>query len=227
MRTIIYARTSTKKQNLESQLNSLLFYVGATPDKVYKEQFTGTQEDRKEWSECKRNLKEGDRLIVLSVNRLSRNAKDGYRTYMNLLHKGVNIEFIMEPHLNTSVLKESLERAEQLPTTGDNTIDPIIEGLKESLKNMAKNLIKLAYEQSEKEANDIKRKVIKGIEYSKNKSGRKKGYKSEKKIELNNKIKKKIKSWEESGYTKKVLAYDLGVSYPTMLKILKEYKEIK
>lgn len=51
-------------------------------------------------------LKRGDTVIFDSVSRMSRNAEEGFQLYMELLEKGINLEFINEPHINTDYYKK-------------------------------------------------------------------------------------------------------------------------
>lgn len=66
-----------------------------------------------------------------------------------------------EPHINTETYKKALENNIQL--TGSN-VDYILEGVNRYLLELAKEQIRLAFEQSEKEVQDLHQRTREGIE---------------------------------------------------------------
>ena len=102
-----YCRCSKKKQVITRQVTNIL---NAFPDAViYKEFYTGTTNDRKQWKKLKSIVKEGQTIVFDSVSRMSRNSEEGFRDYKELFLKGVNLVFLNEPHINTDVFKKSYE----------------------------------------------------------------------------------------------------------------------
>ena len=138
-----YCRISTPKQNIDRQVRNILqAYPNA---KIYKEFYTGTKTTgRKKLEEIVKLARSGDTIIFDSVSRMSRNADEGVGLYMQLYDEGVNLVFIKEPHINTATYSKALSSAEGLSDTG--------------------NQIRLAFEQSQKEVDDLHRRTAEGIE---------------------------------------------------------------
>ena len=87
-----------------------------------------------------------------SVSRMSRNEDEGFCLYEDLYTKGVELVFLKEPHINTVTYKHALQS--NIALTGTN-VDYILEGVNKYLMALAKEQIRLAFEQSEKEAEDL------------------------------------------------------------------------
>jgi len=85
-----YVRVSTVDQNTQRQLD------GIKLDKVYTDRASGKDLDRPALAEVLRYVREGDTLVVHSMDRLARNAIDLLRTVEDLTGRGVTIEFIKE-----------------------------------------------------------------------------------------------------------------------------------
>ena len=92
---------------------------------------------------------------------MSRNADEGFNTYEALYNRQVNLVFLKEPHINTSVYRAALENA--VPMTG-TSVDFILEGVNKYLMALAKEQIKIAFEQAEKEVSDLHQRTKEGIE---------------------------------------------------------------
>ena len=117
--------------------------------------------DRREWQKLMKRVKAGDTIIFDSVSRMSGNAEEGFAAYEELFNRGVNLVFLKEPHINTDTYKKALENNVQL--TGSN-VDYILEGVNRYLMELAKEQIRLAFEQSEKEVEDLHQRTREGIE---------------------------------------------------------------
>ena len=184
-----YARISTKKQNIERQNRNILeLYPNAT---LINETFTGTTNDRKEWNKLFKSVKQGDTIVFDSVSRMSRNAKDGISDYMNLFDRGIELVFIKEPHINTSVFKQQLENA-KLGMTDNKIVNAVLEGVEKALMLLAEQQIEIAFEQAEKEVKDLSQRTIEGLITAKAKGnigGRRTGSKVETKKYKDNKAK--------------------------------------
>lgn len=215
-----YARTSTKKQKIQSQIETLL-ENGA--EKIIQEQFSATGTDRVEWNNLKNIAKSGDTIIFYSINRMSRNAAEGHANYFDLVDRGVNLEFILEAHLNSKVFKEQLE-ASKLNIEVDKTLEPLIKGLEETLRRLAARQIEIAFEQAEKEAKDIVIKVKNGILRSNKKSGRSKGYVSTKKKNIPADFEKTMKQLDNNVSK---LARHYNVSRPTIYSWKNEIHKLR
>lgn len=154
-----YCRISQRKQSIERQIRNIKReYEEAT---IIQEAYTGTTINRKEWNKLLKLVKEGDTIVFDSVSRMSRNAEEGFTTYEELYQKGINLVFLKEPHINTDTYKAAL--ANNIELTGGN-IDFILDGVNKYLMALAKEQIRLAFEQSEKEVEDLHQRTKEGIE---------------------------------------------------------------
>lgn len=154
-----YCRISKAKQSIERQIRNI---KAAYPEAVIiQEVFTRTRIDRKEWQKLFSKVKHGDTIIFDSVSRMSGNATDGFTAYQELYNKGVNLVFLKEPHINTDTYKAALQN--NITLTGSN-VDYILEGVNKYLMALAQEQIRLAFEQSEKEVEDLHQRTREGIE---------------------------------------------------------------
>lgn len=85
-----YRRVSTADQNTERQLD------GVTVDRTFEDKASGKTADRPALGECLRFLRDGDTLIVHSMDRLARNVDDLRRIVRELTARGVRVEFLKE-----------------------------------------------------------------------------------------------------------------------------------
>ena len=92
---------------------------------------------------------------------MSRNADEGFALYEKLYNNGIELVFLKEPHINTSTYKKALQN--NVALTGTN-VDYILEGVNKYLMALAKEQIRLAFEQSEKEVDDLHQRTREGIE---------------------------------------------------------------
>lgn len=155
-----YARISRKTQKIERQIENL---TKAYPDaRIYQEAYTGTKTvGRKEFNKMLSVVKPGDTIVFDSVSRMSRNADDGVKLYMNLYDRGVNLVFLKEGYINTEVYKESAQQT--IATTGNEIADIYIEATNKVIKLLAEQQIRKAFEQSEKEVKDLHERTKEGI----------------------------------------------------------------
>lgn len=154
-----YVRISTKKQNIHRQTRNIeREYPKA---KIISEVYTGTKIDRQEWQKLIKRVKPGDTIVFDSVSRMSRNAEEGFKAYEELFNNGVELVFLKEPHINTEVFKRVRETT--VPMTG-TTVDLILNGINQYLMALAKEQIILAFEQSEKEVQDLRQRTVEGLE---------------------------------------------------------------
>lgn len=155
-----YARISTKKQSIERQIRNI---KGIYPDAiVLKEAYTGTTTDRPEWSKLYKRIKEEDTIIFDSVSRMSRNADEGVELYMDLFNKGVTLVFLKESYIDTSVYRSTIEQT--IGSTGNDIADIYIEATNKVIKLLAEKQIRKAFEQAEKEVEDLHQRTREGIE---------------------------------------------------------------
>ena len=155
-----YARISTKKQNIERQVRNIL---AIHPDAIIvREVYTGTKfQGRKELDKILKKVKPTDTIVFDSVSRMSRNAEEGFAEYEKLFRRNVTLEFLKEPHINTEVYKKALSGTVSM--TGTNA-DYILEGVNKYLLALAKEQIQIAFNQAEKEVQDLHQRTREGIE---------------------------------------------------------------
>lgn len=154
-----YCRISRPKQSIERQIRNIKSQYQDSV--IVQEVFTRTRMDRRQWQLLMKRVKAGDTIIFDSVSRMSGNAEEGFAAYEELFNRGVNLVFLKEPHINTDTYKKALENNVQL--TGSN-VDYILEGVNRYLMELAKEQIRLAFEQSEKEVEDLHQRTREGIE---------------------------------------------------------------
>ena len=172
-KTYGYCRISNPKQNIERQIRNILSVYPKA--KLFEEAWTGTTTERPKFQKLLGVIKAGDTIVFDSVSRMSRNATEGIEIYLELFDKGVNLVFLKEPHINTETYRQALTR--QIDMTGD-TVDYILEGINKYLKELAKEQIRIAFDQAEKEVEDLRQRTKEGMITAKNNGkqiGQKKG----------------------------------------------------
>lgn len=217
-----YARISRRSQNIERQIRNI---IAMYPDAIiYEEAFTGTKvEGRKEFNKLINRVKEKDTIVFDSVSRMSRNADEGIDLYMNLFNRGVELVFLKEPQINTVTYKKALDSVIEL--TGTN-LDYILEGINKYLMSLAKEQIRLAFEQSQKEVEDLHQRTREGIETARlegKQIGQKPGAKltTKKSVEMKIKIQKMSKDFT-GNMTDKEIIETLKIARNTYYKYKKE-----
>lgn len=154
-----YCRVSMPQQNIERQVRNI---SQSFPDAIIVRDVhtRSSMEGRQGWARIMRVIKPGDTIIFDSVSRLSGNVDEGISTYMELYEMKVDLVFLTEPHINTSVYRNALEN--QVPMTGTD-VDSILAGVNTFLRSLATAQIRLAFEQSEKEVSDMRERTRGGI----------------------------------------------------------------
>lgn len=154
-----YCRISQKKQSIDRQIRNI---KSEYPDAVIiQEAYTGTKIDRKEWNKLFNKVKEDDTIVFDSVSRMSRNADEGCEAYEALYNRGVNLVFLKEHHIDTNTYKKALQG---LLTLTNTDVDYILEGINKYLMALAKAQIRIAFEQAEKEVEDLHQRTREGLE---------------------------------------------------------------
>ncbi len=98
---------------------------------------------------------------------MSRNADDGVKLYMDLYDKGINPVFLKEGYINTDVYRDSIRQT--IDATGNEIADIYIEATNKVIKLSAEQQIRKAFEQSEKEVQDLHERTREGIREAKRK----------------------------------------------------------
>ncbi len=105
-----YRRVSTIDQNLDRQ------ELGSV-DRVFEEKVSGKNTDRAALQEMLAFVRDGDEVIVYSIDRLARDLRDLQTIIQTLLDKKVSISFLSE-HLSFSADKEDAFSRLQLHLMG-------------------------------------------------------------------------------------------------------------
>ncbi len=85
-----YVRVSTVEQNTDRQLD------GVALDKVFTDHASGKDTNRPQFQAMRAHVREGDELIVHSMDRLARSLVDLRRTVDELTAEGVKVRFLKE-----------------------------------------------------------------------------------------------------------------------------------
>lgn len=155
-----YCRISTPKQSIERQVRNILAVYPSA--KIVKETYTGTKfQGRKALEKILKRVKANDTIVFDSVSRMSRTADEGFKLYQELFEKNINLVFLKEHYIDTDTYRETLNN--QLSMTGTE-VDVILEGINKYLLLLAKKQIEIAFEQAEKEVQDLQQRTKEGIE---------------------------------------------------------------
>lgn len=153
-----YARISTKEQKIERQIRNI---KGAYSEAIIIEEvFSGKTVERKEFKKLLGILKAKDTLVFDSVSRMSRNSEQGFKLYKELFEKGVELVFLKESYINTEVYKKAQNKNIEMTNTN---LDFILEGINKYLFALAEEQIKIAFDQSEKEVQDLRQRTKEGM----------------------------------------------------------------
>lgn len=101
-----YARVSSKDQNEQRQLDALMS-AGVQRKNIYVEKQSGKDFERDKYKRLVRKMKNGDTLIIKSIDRLGRNYEEILEQWRILTkEKGIAIVVLDMPLLDTSQAKD-------------------------------------------------------------------------------------------------------------------------
>lgn len=234
MKTYGYCRVSTKEQSIERQERNILSaYPGAI---IIKEAFTGTKvEGRKKFENLIASADSSTRIVFDSVSRMSRNAEEGFQIYQTLFSRGVELVFLKEPHINTETYKASMEHQVAASidcgdTATNELINTITEAINKYTMKLAERQIFLAFQQAEKEVQDLRQRTKEGMETARL-SGKQIGAVSGKKLNVKKAapakelIKKYSKDFDGTLTDAEAMKL-IGISNNTYYKYKREMKEV-
>ena len=165
-----YCRVSTTHQRIARQITNITaIYPTAT---IIREFYTGTKQDRPNWNKLINIIKKEDTIVFDSVSRMSRNAEEGFKDYKMLYESGVNLIFLNEPLINTSVFDSTKNNLLSIDiATGNTAVDTFFKGNIELINNfmmaLAEEQIKAAFDQAEKEVTDLHSRISQGMREAK------------------------------------------------------------
>lgn len=90
---IAYVRVSSVDQNTDRQLESI---NAATPDKIFTDKCSGKDTKRPQLAALLSYAREGDTVLVHSLDRLGRNLDDLRKLVTDLNGRGVTVQFLKE-----------------------------------------------------------------------------------------------------------------------------------
>lgn len=231
-----YCRISTPKQSIERQIRNAKAFC---PDcLIIQEVYTGAKfQGRDEFQKMLRRVKPGDTIIFDSVSRMSRDADEGYRTYMELYNRGIELVFLKERHIDTASYRDSVEQLNSVMGQElhikDEDIGEMVKAIMKALETyqmrMLERNIQLAFGQAEKEVADLRQRTKEGIKTAVRhgkKPGIEKGRKlvTKKSIAAKEYIRKHSKSF--GGELNNAQCMKLaGISRDTFYKYKKELEE--
>ena len=226
-KTYGYCRISTAKQSIDRQVRNIL---ASYPDAdIRKEVYTGTHfQGRAELQKILDRVQAGDTIVFDSVSRMSRDAEEGIDLYFDLYDKGINLVFLKENYINTETYRSALKN--QIDMTGDD-VDLILQGVNQYLIRLAKKQIKIAFEQAQKEVDDLHQRTKEGIQTARlngklvgGAANKGKAYKV-KKAEANLDLIRKHSKTFGGTLNNKELMKMCGISEPTLLKYKNQIKQ--
>ena len=154
-----YTRISTPKQNIDRQVRNI---KRAYPNAIIiKEVYTGSTQARPEWNRVIPKIQKGSLIVFDSVSRMARNADEGVASYFELFDRGIELEFLVEHYIDTCVYRENIKDKIALIGTDE---DEIIKGINNYFRKIAEKQIRIAFEQAEKELEDLHQRTREGIE---------------------------------------------------------------
>lgn len=168
MNTYNYMRISTKetsdKQSFARQKNSLDAYAKENDIEYtleFKDDCSGSSFARPNWSKLERIIKAGDTIVFKEISRFTREAEEGYKKYMELMQKGINLVFIDNMTVSTDYIKNLTEIA-----NSQNLVT------KTALESTIKLLLIVELDRVQQEREIIVKRIKQGIQASDKKSGR-------------------------------------------------------
>lgn len=161
-----YCRISTPKQVIGRQIDNI---KSQYPDAIiFEEEYTGTKIDRPIFNKMLKGIKTGDTIVFDEVSRMSRTAEEGMELYTELFDMGVNLVFIKEPHINTSVYRDKMQiQKNKISSTGskatDKLLDSIMEALHDYTIDLATEQIELAFKRAQEEVEYLHKRTAEGV----------------------------------------------------------------
>lgn len=161
------ARISTASQSIDRQIRNIQAKYPTA--KIIKLVVSGSKViGYDNFEKVIKEARSGDLIVFDSASRMSRNSQKGCDLYEELFNRGVEIEFLKEPQINTSVFRKALERQIKVDLmTGDKAtnelMNTIIEALNKYTIALAKEQIKKVFDQAEKELLDLHQRTSEGM----------------------------------------------------------------
>ena len=192
-KVVAYMRISTKeergKQKFTRQEQAIERWqrenrTEITERRIYKDDASGKSFNRKSWKELENDINTGDTIVFKDLCRFTRERDNGYKKYIELLNKGINLIFLDNPTLNTDYINSMQHTANKMKENS------IIGGM--TLEFVIKLLLVTELDRAEQERIITSKRIVDGIKSSNKKSGRPVGKIDKMSKELESDIKKLI-----------------------------------
>ena len=214
-----YARISTKEerglQKFNRQLSAIESYAKANGIEFvagFEEDESGKNfENRKEWGKLERLVQSGDCIVFKDISRFTRETENGYKKYMELLEKGVELLFLDNPTVSTNYIKTLLRVAEEQSIVA-----------KVSLESTIKLLLLVELDRVEREREILIKRIKDGISASSKRQGRKQGQLDKMSEELREDI---LLFLKDRTITHSSLIQKHGISRNTLKKYIERVRE--
>lgn len=150
-----YIRVSSKEQNEGRQLE-IAKEMGIDKKCIYIDKESGKSLERPQWKKLMNILRVGDTLVVQDLSRLSRNKKNIKDVWKYLTEKGINIEVVNMPILNTEKYKDLGSMGQLVSDIVFELLSWMVEEERHRIKTNQKQGIELAKEQGKYKGRPIK-----------------------------------------------------------------------
>lgn len=209
-----YMRISTKEERglqkynrQDKALNKYSEENGIEYVAEFKEDESGKDfEHRKEWQRMEKLLQSGDTVVFKDISRFTRQTEEGYKKYMELMEKGVNLIFLDNPTVSTDYIKNLLNVAKE---------QDIIAKI--SIEHTIKLLLFVELDRASQERTILISRIKQGILASGKKQGRKEGVP----LKLSETLREDIKEYlKDRNITMATLIKKHNISRNTMMKYI-------
>lgn len=113
MKKVGYMRVSTNKQNLDRQYEDFK-KLGIEDKYIYEDKASGKNFERIGFEYMKRTLENGDILVISSLDRLGRNAKELKEQWQYFKDNKISVQVLDMPSLNLDYTDEKMKPITQL-----------------------------------------------------------------------------------------------------------------
>lgn len=150
-----YIRVSSQEQNEGRQLE-IAKELGIDGKCIYIDKESGKNLERPQWEKLMNTLRVGDTLVVQDLSRLSRNKKDIKDVWKDLTDRGINIEVVNMPILNTEKYVDLGSMGQLVSDIVFELLSWMVEEERTRIKNNQRQGIELAKEQGKYKGRPVK-----------------------------------------------------------------------
>lgn len=107
---VAYTRVSSVEQHLDRQRISIREACGVEPERWFEDRVSGSTTDRPALAALLAHVRESDRVVVSSMDRLARSVPDLFALVDGLVERGVEVRFVKEAQTFTPDSTSSMSR---------------------------------------------------------------------------------------------------------------------